>query len=128
MLPAFDSRGLLPPFLGSDATNLDRSPYFATMVDFALAFGTTNERKTLIRALIGYRGLMASGGFVSGIQFLDGSFVEDVEATQNRSPADIDVFSFVSMPAAYAGNQQAWQTSGFPFWRDEIVDPVRNKA
>jgi len=71
---------------------------------------------------------MATGGFSSGIQFLDGSFVEDVEANQMRDPGDIDVFSLLQMPVSYAQNAAAWSTVGWPFWRNEIVDRPKNKA
>ena len=77
-LPSFDMRGLLPPFIGTDATTSDRSPYWTTMVDFASAFGTTPHRRHLLRNLISYRTLLAGEGYVGGIQFIDGSFVENV--------------------------------------------------
>jgi hypothetical protein len=97
------------------------------MEEFAIAFGYSNMRKSLIRNLIGYRALMRTGGFVSGIQFLNGSFLENVEATQGRDPQDIDVFSLVSLPPAYQTNAQAWSSTGLPFWRDEVVNQPLNK-
>lgn len=126
-LPPFDMRGLLPPFTGTDATTSDRSPYWTTMADFASAFGTTSHRRHLLRNLISYRTLLAGEGYVGGIQFIDGSFVENVETLAVRDPDDIDVFSILNVPPKYATDPAAWQTNGFPFWQVEIVDRDRNK-
>lgn len=126
-LPPFDMRGLLPPFIGTDATTPDRSPYWTSMADLAGAFGTTPHRRNLLRNLIAYRALLAGEGYVGGIQFIDGSFVENVETLAGRDPGDIDVFSILNVPPKYVTDPATWQTSGFPFWRTEIVDRIRNK-
>lgn len=60
-LPSFDRRGLLPPFLGADATTSDRSPYWVTMPELVAAFGTTPHRRALLRNIINYRALLAKG-------------------------------------------------------------------
>jgi hypothetical protein len=36
---------------------------------------------------------------VTGFQWLSGSFMEDIEATESRSPRDLDVVTFVHRPA-----------------------------
>ncbi len=125
-LPSFDLRGLLPPFVGADATTPDRSPYWATMPELVGAFGTTPHRCQLLRNLIAYRTLLAQGGYVGGIQFVDGSFVENVEAL-NRSPSDIDVFSILSAPSRYLTDLAAWQATGLPFWNAEVANRDLNK-
>jgi hypothetical protein len=43
------------------------------------------------------RGELAALG-ICGFQWLDGSFVEDIETRQGRDPADIDVVTFVAQP------------------------------
>lgn len=125
-LPSFDPRGLLPPFVGADATTPDRSPYWATMPELVAAFGTTRHRCQLLRNLIAYRALLAEGGYVGGIQFIDGSFVENVEAL-NRNPMDIDVFSILSAPSKYLTDPAAWQATGLPFWHAEVANRDLNK-
>jgi hypothetical protein len=125
-LPSFDLRGLLPPFVGADATTPDRSPYWATMPELVSAFGTTPHRCQLLRNLIAYRALLAQGGYVGGIQFIDGSFVENVEAL-NRNPSDIDVFSILSAPPRYLTDPAAWQATGLPFWNAEVANRDLNK-
>lgn len=126
-LPSFDARGLLPPFAGADATTAHRSPYWVTMSELVEAFGTTSHRRQLLRNLIDYRALLARDGYVGGIQFIDGSFVENVEALANRSPSDIDVFSILSAPAKYLTDDVAWHTTGLPFWQTEVINRDLNK-
>lgn len=126
-IPPFQLNGLLPPFIGTDAKTADRSPYFVTISDMAVRFGTTPHRKQLIRNFIAYRQLLTSDGYVDGLQFVDGSFVEEVERIQNRDPGDIDVFSFLSAPSRYLADANAWTTHGFDFWKNEIVDRDKNK-
>lgn len=127
-LPPFDLRGLLPPFNGMDPATADRSPYFCSMLELCSAMGTTDHRKRLLRNLIAYRGLLASDGYVNGIQFIDGSFVEDVERIEARNPNDIDIFSAVMPPDKYASDFREWSISGLPFWKSEIVNNSLNRT
>ena len=126
-LPSFDLRGLLPPFVGVDAATQDRSPYWVTMPDLAAAFGTTPHRCQLLRNLITYRALLAQEGYLGGIQFIDGSFVENVEVLANRNPRDIDVFSILNVPPKYLTDVAAWQAKGLPFWQAEVANRDLNK-
>ena len=128
-LPSFDMRGLLPPFLGADATTRDRSPYFVTVGELAAALGTSPERRNLIRNLIAYRKLLADEGYESGIQFVDGSFVENVETRAKRPPGDIDLFSLLRTPKKYLGSPppSQWATLGKTFWMTEVADREKNK-
>lgn len=97
------------------------------MQELAGAFGTTAPRRLLLRNLIAYRELLANEGYVSGIQFIDGSFMEDVETFASRAPSDIDVFSVLNIPPKYHAAPATWPTAGFPFWRIEVIDRDRNK-
>ena len=97
------------------------------MTELLAALGTTPVRQNLLLGLIKYRELLGSFGYTSGIQFIDGSFVEDVETREARDPGDIDVFSFLMQPAQYVGNIAVWQTTGFPQWAGEIVNRSLNK-
>jgi hypothetical protein len=126
-IPAFDGRGFLPPFLGADETTPSRSPYDATMSELVVSLGTTPPRQNLIFGLLRYRELLGSFGYTSGVQFIDGSFVEDVETREARDPGDIDVFSFLMQPAQYVGNVALWQSMGFPQWAAEVVNQNLNK-
>jgi hypothetical protein len=98
------------------------------MTEFVARLGTTPGRKQLCRNLISYRKLLAGDGYTEGFQFIDGSFVEDVERTRGKEPSDLDVFSFLSAPLKYQQDFSAWNAAGLPFWRTEIADRDRNKA
>lgn len=98
------------------------------MLELVGFFGTTPHRRHLLRNLIEYRELLASDGYSHGMQFIDGSFVEDIETTESRSPNDIDLFSILDLPARYRADQAEWSKSGINFWSTEIADRARNKA
>lgn len=118
---------MLPPVAGASPTDQDRSPYVISMQELVQGFGTTPRRKSLLRNLIAYRTILAGGGYQSGLQFIDGSFVEDVEA-RGKEPGDIDVFSLLNVPSQYVQNPPLWQQGGFQFWAEEVQNQPKNKA
>lgn len=126
-IPTFDQRGFLPPYLGSDGTTGNRSPYVATMVELVGALATTDPRRELVRGLLDYRQLLQNLGYTAGLQYIDGSFVEDVEAREGRPPGDIDVFGFLVRPQKYRQDQALWISVGYPEWVSEVIDFTVNK-
>jgi hypothetical protein len=58
------------------------------------SFGKSKERRAILRGLIGYRSHLRRIGIVDGCQWLDGSFVEDVETLRLTPPGDIDAVTF----------------------------------
>ena len=114
MLPGTDpllewsADGLL---LGNDPSapvSLTRSPYRVSLLDFVRRFGFTVERRRLLRAVLAYRGRLHSSGIVAGFQWVDGSFVEDVERTREKGPGDIDVVNFMHVPGV-GGEEQFYE-------------------
>jgi hypothetical protein len=69
-------------------------------------FATSEDRKSLLRSLFQYRKALRDFGF-TGFQWIDGSFVEDVEQTRGRSPADIDLISHIFRPEGL-WNAELW--------------------
>lgn len=126
-LPPFNSNGILPPLASDNAVDAERSPYIITMMELVQRFGTTLHRRHLLNNLIAYRGVISAGGYTSGLQFLDGSFVENVEVHGRREPRDIDVFSLLNIPARYMQDPPSWQHGGIQFWAEEIQNVPRNK-
>ncbi|WP_226635284.1 DUF6932 family protein [Brevundimonas poindexterae] len=120
MIPAFNSAGIIPPYLTA-AGHGDRSPYESTIVELVERFGFSPERRRILRGLIGYRAALAAGGFAEGYQLIDGSFVEDCEALRNRPPGDVDVLSYLAMPAHYSNDINAYQNEGIPFLVNEML-------
>ena len=95
MLPPFDIHGVLPPIRPDQGPGSgDRSPYTTDMLTFCERFGDTSERRAILRGLLNLRDALRGLGIVKGFQWLDGSFVEDVERLRSRAPADIDVVTF----------------------------------
>lgn len=102
MIPSFGLGDVLPPYVGSDVTGelqLPRSPYPATVLELVDTFCTSSERAEILRGFIAYRGALRGIGFTSGLQWVDGSFVENCERVRGRAPSDIDVVSLLRRPA-----------------------------
>lgn len=127
-IPPFEPNGLLPTYLGNNPGGAIRSPYEATIVELVSRFHTSDDRKELLQGLIAYRQLIRSDGYEQGYQFINGSFVEDVETIRGQPPADIDLVSFLVRPQKYVVDQNAWETAGKQFWLNEVRGRAANKA
>ncbi len=98
-IPAWNAEGLLPPINVAAPTSAHRAPYPVSLVDVAMRFGTSSERIAILRGLIDYRAALHATGLTNGFQWIDGSFLEHVEASpRNRPPGDVDVVTFFWMP------------------------------
>ncbi|WP_315789781.1 MULTISPECIES: DUF6932 family protein [unclassified Bradyrhizobium] len=126
-VPAFDMRGFLPPFVGADGTTRDRSPYVTKASEMVAAMATSPARENLLFGLLKYRRMLGAAGYTDGIQFVDGSFVENVELRENRDPGDIDVFSFLVRPQAFRVDPAKWAAVGFPNWVLYLMNREKNK-
>ena len=69
------------------------------LTDLVLRFGTSDPRRAILDGLLRYRGALYGAGITSGFQWLDGSFVEDIERLEQRPPRDVDVVTFFELPA-----------------------------
>jgi hypothetical protein len=96
-IPEWNAEGVLPP-TGEDPVSPERSPYPVSLLQLVDRFATTTERWTILNGFLRYRAALHACGLVVGTQWIDGSFVEDIEATANRPPNDVDVVTFVLMP------------------------------
>jgi hypothetical protein len=98
MIPGFNHSHVLPPFVGERMTSAHSSPYPVTASELVQRFAFNEARLVVLDGLLRYRAELRGLGFTQGFQWLDGSFVEDVEARDNRPPNDIDVVTFVCPP------------------------------
>lgn len=99
MIPAFNISGVLPPFLGEDPTRrVEMSPYEVSIADVVRRYATSEERVEILTGLLELRAALRAAGFSEGFQWLDGSFVEHVEETRGRAPADVDLVTFARRP------------------------------
>ena len=111
--------GFLPGNDPADGVSSKRSPYSLSLPEFVHRFGQSVERRNLINGLLRYRALLQQAGVGSGFQWINGSFVEDVERIRGRPPADVDVVSFISLPDGVS-EPDFYGSHGDIFDRDHI--------
>lgn len=122
-IPEFADHGGLPSFVNGHPTLPNsRSPFLANMQEVVERFCTTEHRAILLKGLNEYRKHLHSGGFVDGWQWIDGSFVEDVEKTQKRGPSDIDLVTLYYRPVKYQIDRQSWGTDYKNHLRNRYFD------
>lgn len=98
LIPPFNGSGLLPPYTGPrPSVRAGCSPYRVTLPDVAVRFGTSPERIAILEGFLMMRKDLRDLGITSGFQWLDGSFVEDIDKT--RPPNDLDVVTFFRRPS-----------------------------
>ena len=98
-IPSWNSAGVLPPIRPSaPGHSTDRSPYAVDLAIVVDRFATSPARMTILDGLLRFRADLQAAGIVSGFQWLDGSFLEDIETLENRAPKDMDVVTFFYLP------------------------------
>ena len=102
---------MLPPVRpGAGGTAADRSPYRVSLHQLVTTFAISPERTTVLRGFLDYRAALHAAGIIVGFQWVDGSFVENIEALEGREPNDMDVVTFCAVPEeeyAYLFNNPA---------------------
>ena len=93
-IPSWNARGVIPPVNMLVATSAERSPYKVSLLEVIQEFGTTPERRCILDGFLRYRAALHAVGMMSGFQWLDGSFFENIELIEARPPSDMDVVSF----------------------------------
>ncbi len=111
-IPHWSHAGLLPPVDSSDPTSWNRSPYRVRLTEVIDRFATTPQRCRVLSALLTLRSSLHRLGYVVGFQWINGSFVEHVEALRGHAPRDIDVVSFVARPPSGNVDFSASATDG----------------
>lgn len=93
-IPPFEATGVLPPVIGSPTVPGSQAPYRVSLVDVVRRFSGSEERRAILRGFLAYRAELHAVGLTQGFQWLDGSFAEQIELLEDRSPKDIDVVTF----------------------------------
>jgi len=97
-IPAWNSAGWLPPVQpGESGSSAARSPYPVDLLDVIERFATSPERVKILDGLLRFRVDLHRAGIVTGFQWLDGSFLEQVEVLEQRPPRDLDVVNFLDL-------------------------------
>jgi hypothetical protein len=120
-IPNFDHNCVLPPHLGDPVDSRQLSPYPCTTVDLCQKFGTTAERRSILGRLLDFRERLRVEGLTNGFQWLDGSFLENVEVERSRPPKDLDVVT------VYWGYDRTFQIGLFARFR-EFSSPRLSKS
>lgn len=97
-IPDWNTNGLIPPINPVQPTGAERSPYLVSLLDVVMRFATSSERRKVLLGLLDFRAELHRIGLIEGFQWLDGSFMEQVELLERRPPNDIDVVTFVTIP------------------------------
>jgi hypothetical protein len=104
-IPTWNALGLLPPVDPISPTSSQRSPYRVTLLDVVMRFSMSSDRCRVLAGLLGYRNALHNIGICKGFQWLDGSFLEDVETLERRAPRDVDVVTFMHTPTNFAPSE-----------------------
>lgn len=97
-IPQWTSQGVLPPVNSVAPTAADRSPYPVTLTDLVLRYATSQARNRILRGFLEFRAALHSARLDKGFQWVDGSFLEDVQMIEGREPRDVDVVTFFHLP------------------------------
>lgn len=110
LIPNFTQSGVLPPFTTEDyPKNPDGiSPYRTTLFEFVERFLTSGARKNILEGFLLYRNELKKLGFTEGFQWIDGSFIEEIERNQQRPPSDLDIITFAYRPI-YVTTDDEWK-------------------
>lgn len=119
-IPKWTAAGVLPPVDPADPVSPVRSPYRVSLTDFVLRFGTSDERCVVLTGFLKYRDELVKLGVTRGFQWVDGSFLEEVEVLEKRPPNDVDVVTFYHLPT---GKNQADLLAANP----DLFDPAKVK-
>jgi hypothetical protein len=95
-IPPWNGAGFIAPIDAAAPTSANRSPYNASLSDFILRFSTSPERIDILAGYLEYRAALHAAGLTTGFQWINGSFMEQVEICprRNRPPNDVDVVTF----------------------------------
>lgn len=97
-VPNWNSHGVIPPINTESPMSRDRSPYKASVLDIAMRFSTSPQRIAILKGFLRHRAKLHEIGVSNGFQWLDGSFLENIEIIEQRSPKDLDVVTFFHNP------------------------------
>ena len=107
-IPPFDHNLVLPPHLGDPRLPDHLSPYRCTTLDLCERLGTSPERRMILARFLDFRERLTREGLTTGFQWLDGSFLEDVESREGRAPRDLDLVTvYWGFDLAFQANLRA---------------------
>lgn len=115
MIPAYNSNHVLPPYLGDANSPHSYSPYPCDIMEFCQHFATNTERIAILKGFVQFRLDCLANGIV-GRQWIDGDFVEDIEASEERKPEKMVVTTLMEI---HTQDEANLIKENFP----EFIDP-----
>jgi hypothetical protein len=97
-IPNFDHNDVLPPHVGDVTDPANMSPYRVTSLEVAERLRTSPERAAILLGWLDLRADLRRLSLAGGFQWLDGSFLEDVEKIRGVPPNDLDAVTFFQAP------------------------------
>lgn len=94
----WNAEGLIPPINDSNPTSPIRSPYKVSLTQFVQIFAISLDRCAILAGYLSHRAELHRIGLVRGFQWVNGSFSENIELIEHRSPGDVDVVTFAAIP------------------------------
>ena len=101
-IPRLNGKGVLPPINGE--------PYPTTSLELCQRYGTTPERRAVLRGLLDLRAAMRDLQFDGGWQWVAGEFLED-DRLHTKPPTLIKVVSFCKTPDSFKDHEYADQAA-----------------
>lgn len=99
MIPNWNGSGVIPPIRpGDPGGSINRSPYKVELYQVVEKYATSTERIKILKDLLVFREKLHEIGITNGFQWLDGSFMENIEIINGRPPKDVDVVTFFHLP------------------------------
>ncbi|MEG6029045.1 hypothetical protein UXO45_09590 [Enterobacter hormaechei] len=98
-IPSWNEVGVIPPMDMQRPTSTLRSPYKTDIVKLVERYSFSPQRIEILRGFLRFRNELYKTGLTDGFQWIDGSFIEDIELTEKRPPNDIDVVTFFNVAA-----------------------------
>lgn len=110
-IPDFNHNFVLPPHLGNPVDRSHLSPYPCSIIELCHKYSFSPERINILRNYVLFRQRMNTMGIIYGFQWLNGSFLEDIENSEGRAPHDLDLVTFCG---GLSPNDMANIASNFP--------------
>lgn len=90
---------MLPPVRpGAGGDSAERAPYRVSLQQLVARFAISPTRAAILQGFLDYRSALHAAGIIVGFQWVDGSFVENIEELERRQPNDVDVMTFCAVP------------------------------
>ena len=93
-IPDFNYNNVIPPHKGNPTDISHLSPYHCTILELCHKFATSADIIEILKGLVHFRLKLNANGILYGFQWLDGSFLENIEKIESRSPRDLDIVTF----------------------------------